>query len=66
MSVLSVTISLKYNFINQLKGWSQKKKHLIHLSFPSFASVHVLTSSSGQAKKKIVLNNNITKSCTEK
>lgn len=26
MSVLSVTISLKYNFINQLKGWSQKKK----------------------------------------
>lgn len=53
MSVLSVTISLKYNFINQLKGWSQKKKkHLIHLSFPSFASVHVLTSSSGQAEKK--------------
>ena len=44
--------TLKYNFINQLKGWSQKKKHLIHLSFPSFASVHVLTSSSGQAKKK--------------
>lgn len=65
MSVLSVTISLKNSFINQLKGCSQKQKHLIHLSFLSFASVHVLTSSR-QAKKKKVSNNNITISCTEK